>query len=170
MPLFRRAPCVARDVLFPRPMALRSPFAADALRFTLLAALGVPGLAACQTDADPNAGTNTRAAHGEGADAGADNGQPTSPRPNGEGPIDSEPSCTNPVPLFSDQLGGYVSCDEGYAHRPESKACTSILPRSRQLEPTSTADGGTLDECLTDEDCPGPHGYCERYSPSYFGG
>ncbi len=145
------------------PLTLRS--SAHALRWTLLAALGVTpcaGLTACggstAGDADGSGGTST-----EGGTGGT-NGS-------GGGTLTVGRECESPTPLLAGQDTGFIKCAQGFTNRVAAIACPSALPRDQVLEAGHYYDGmGGADpnavpelpddQCLQDSDCPAPLGFC----------
>ena len=145
------------------PLTLRS--SADALRWTLLAALGLTpcaGLTACggstAGDADGSGGAST-----DGGTGGT-NGS-------GGGTLIVGRECESPTPLLAGQDTGFIKCAQGFTHRVAAIACPSALPRDDVLEAghyyegMGGADPNAVpelpdDECLQDSDCQAPLGFC----------
>ncbi len=135
-----------------------SPF--DVLRWTLLGALGA-SLASCggTTDDDGGDGGSTSGGGAPGGDggsagSGSTTGTGSATGSGGFGPGVS--NCTNPTELD----GGFVSCDEGYSHRPEAGTCPDGTPRSEPVADPEMVPDAT---CYSDADCEGSLEYCLPY-------
>ncbi len=140
------------------------------IRTLLLSALGVPFFACSgrvETCTSCDSGDGDRGGDGDGdgdgdiagdGDVGGDGD--IAGDGDGDGPTSR---CTNPTPI--EGSNGFVMCEEGFSHRPESVACPDRVPRDEVIEwpPLSVAMGGagggdpsyttSEDECSTDHDC-----------------
>lgn len=142
---------------------MRSTTFADALRWSLFAALGVPLSAvtwvACGGVTAGEGDGNHQGAGGSTAGSGGDGTTPSGGTSSGSGGSDGGlggATCTDPVPHAAGHDTGFVRCAEGYLHRVEKKACPSTVPRTDTLETVSEE----LDECHSDSDCSGDYAHC----------
>ncbi|MFZ5896682.1 MAG: Dickkopf N-terminal cysteine-rich domain-containing protein [Myxococcota bacterium] len=138
----------------------------DALRWTLLTALGLSPLSACGGNTSdggnggaPGTGGVTQGLGGATAQGGTSfGGASGSGGRIGTGGLPGFP-CLTPMPLPTDPTGSFIQCRDGWKHRPEAKACPSKLPRQNMVPPSMYPEH---DECTTDADCTArPNGHCE---------
>lgn len=66
-------------------------------------------------------------------------------------------NCHDPKPVISDATG-FVSCSNGFVHRPEIRNCPNVLPRA------GTVHLSAYDACSADSQCTEkPHGFCDDH-------
>lgn len=143
----------------------------DALRWTLLTALGMSPLIACGGNtsstssggatsfggATANGGHSVGGASSGGANSGgasANGGRTTS-----GGASSTRFPCLDPMPAPNDPMGSIVICKGNWKHKTAAAACGSKLPRDTVLPHSAYPE---LDECTSDADCGAkPNGHCE---------
>ncbi|HSC89775.1 MAG TPA: ferritin-like domain-containing protein [Polyangiaceae bacterium] len=119
-----------------------NPSATDALRWTLLAALGLPSAAGCGQTSAGGSGTGGTTSLGL--------------------------ECTEPTQPVPGQDTGVLLCQQGFGIRTRPVECSSIYPRDTDIPPGTHHPGAggfggagdyedLADECLRDSDCAPEH-------------